>query len=96
MAAQNITNVCLYFKFGYCIHKDFCRIQHVKEVCDKKACEISTGSLQHPKICKFYRDYGYCKFYPCIFKHVDSNSDIEQIQKKLNSMEEKLDKNLIN
>ena len=90
MAAQNIQNVCLFYKFGYCKHKDCCRKQHVKKVCDNNSCDISKCSFRHPKICKFYRDNGQCKFDPCMFKHVNSNSEIENMQIKLNIMEEKL------
>ena len=92
MAAQNIQNVCLFYKFGYCKHNDCCRKQHVKKVCDNNTCEISKCSFRHPKICKFYRDNGQCKFDPCMFKHVNSKSEIENMQIKLNIMEEKLDK----
>ena len=92
MAAQNSQNVCQFYKFGYCKHKDCCRKQHIKKVCENNSCEISKCSSRHPKICNFYRDNGQCKFDPCMFKHVKSNSEIESIQMKLNAMEEKLDK----
>ena len=90
MAAQNVTNVCLYFKFGYCKHKDCCRKKHVKEVCDTKACEISTCSLRHPKICKFYREYGQCKFNPCLFRHVDTIIDIDALKRENENILERL------
>jgi hypothetical protein len=82
---QNSQNVCQFYKFGYCKHKDCSRKQHVKKVCDNNACEISKCSSRHPKICKFYRDNGQCKF------DVNSESEIEKMQMKLNAMEEKLD-----
>ena len=90
MAAQNVRNVCLYFKFGYCKHKDCCRKKHVKEVCDKKACEISTCSLRHPKICKFNREYGQCKFNPCLFRHVDTIIDIDALKRENENILERL------
>ena len=90
MAAQNVRNVCLYFKFGYCKHKDCCRKQHVKEVCVNKACEISTCSLRHPKICKFYREYGQCKFNPCLFRHVDTIIDIDALKRENENILERL------
>ena len=90
MAAQNVKNVCLYFKFGYCKHKECCRKQHVKEVCDNKACEVSTCSLRHPKICKFYREYGQCKFQPCMFRHVDTIIDFDALKNENKNILERL------
>ena len=68
-------NVCLYFKFGYCKHKEHCRKQHIKELCEKTSCDISNCTLRHPKICKFHRDHGMCKFNPCMFRHVENDFD---------------------
>ena len=81
MAAQN---VCSYFKFGYCKHREYCRKQHVKDTCENKECDISNCNLRHPKICKFYRDYNYCKFDPCMFRHVEKedNSQIKMLKMK--------------
>ena len=97
MATQTI---CLFYKYGYCKHKDTCRKRHVSELCDKTSCDISTCSLRHPKNCKWYKEYGYCKFIPCAFKHIDNTNSIdinkyqqenENIVKKLAIIEKKLE-----
>ena len=72
MAAQN---VCKFFKFGYCKHREFCRRQHVIEICENIACDISMCTLRHPKVCKYYGDYRYCKFDTCMFRHVEKEND---------------------
>ena len=71
MATQS---VCLYNKFGYCKHKELCRKQHVNGICENVSCEISVCRSRHPKTCKWYREFGKCKFDPCAFKHVENNS----------------------
>ena len=81
MATQN---VCKFFKFGFCKHREFCRRKHVKELCDKNECYIYMCTFRHPKVCKFYRDYRYCKFDPCMFLHVEKENDpqIEKLKKE--------------
>ena len=78
----SMLKVCSYNKFGYCKHKEHCRKQHVKELCEKKSCDISNCSLRHPKTCKFYRDYGRCKFNPCMFRHIDNTIDLVELRKE--------------
>ena len=74
MAAHN---VCSWNKFGYYKHREYCRIRHVKELCENYACDISNCTLRHPKSCKFYRDYGKCKFNPCMFLHVENEKEVQ-------------------
>ena len=62
--------LCLFNKFGYCKYNETCRKHHVKEICQSKACDISKCKLRHPKLCKFFRNQGMCKFSPYAFKHI--------------------------
>ena len=55
-----------------------------------KQCSLWKCEKRHPKVCKHYRDNGYCKFTTfCKFehkkqKHIEENSDkIAKIEKKL-------------
>ena len=55
-----------------------------------KQCSLWKCEKRHPKVCKHYRDRGYCKFTTfCKFehkkqKHIEENSDkINEIEKKL-------------
>ena len=66
MAAEN---VCQYYKFGHCKFQTNCPKKHIHELCQEKNCEIRKCSLRHPKLCRFYLQYGRCKFDPCSFKH---------------------------
>ena len=89
MAAQN---VCKFFKFGYCKQGEFCRRQHVKDICENTECDISICALRHPKVCKYYRDYCKCKFDPCMFLHVDKENDpqIKKVRKENESILKKI------
>ena len=73
---------CRFNKFGYCKHRDYCRKLHVNELCDESACDISNCRLRHPYTCKFYKEYGRCKFDPCAYKHID-NISVEDLKIKM-------------
>ena len=66
-------DVCQFNKFGYCKYQKNCHKNHENEICPNQTCEVKTCSLRHPKICRFYRDYGRCKFFPCAYMHVQVN-----------------------
>ena len=86
MAQQN-QNVCIFNKYGYCKFKYTCRKQHIQEKCSNEKCEILRCSLRHPKICRYFRDFGNCKFGEwCSFRHeIKVNKDIEDMKKTLDA-----------
>ena len=68
---------------------------HIDDVCETFQCETKECNLRHPKICSFYRDYGFCKFAEyCSFSHnVHKTNDaleneIRDIKKELVSLKE--------
>ena len=78
MAAPTL---CLFNKFGYCKFSERCRKQHINEICSSNTCNITECRKRHPKFCKYFRNYGRCKFNPCAFKHqilVGSNKGLEE------------------
>ena len=89
MAAPTL---CLFNKFGFCKYNETCRKHHVNEKCNNKTCDISKCRLRHPKLCKFYRNYGYCKFSPCAFKHeqVLLPEESKEIENKVKAVSEKM------
>ena len=63
-------NTCPHFKFGYCRYQSLCRLTHVREICQNKACEIEECDKRHPRICRYWHDYGRCKFSEyCAYRH---------------------------
>ena len=79
MATQS---VCGFYKYGFCKFQEVCRKQHVKEICEISSCNGKTCIQRHPKICKFLRNRGYCKFGEwCLFSHViKKDPEIEKIK----------------
>ena len=33
-------NICLHFKLGHCKYQDTCTLQHIKELCENRECDI--------------------------------------------------------
>ena len=64
-----VDSLCLFFKYGHCKFKNTCRKEHILALCEKEYCEMSNCAMRHPRICRYYRDYGYCKFSPCSYAH---------------------------
>ena len=91
MAAKSL---CLFNKFGFCRYQDLCRSQHVNEICAEKSCEIEKCQKRHPKLCRFFRDYGRCKFNSyCKFKHAISEPNVlSKLQQQISTMESIIDK----
>ena len=83
--------VCGFFKFGYCKYKDTCRKKHNSEICENTSCEIRNCLLRHPKICRYFRDFGRCKFDElCAFKHIEAETTSS---KRLEMLEKKVEEN---
>ena len=61
--------------YGYCKYRQFCRRDHEKTICENVECDISSCIFRHPKPCEYFRDYGQCKFDPCMFLHVENVKD---------------------
>ena len=82
--------ICRYNKFGYCKFGGKCNFRHNNIKCEAKNYKISECEKRHPKICRYKRDYGRCKFTPCAFS-LESNKDIlensEKIVKKFKDFE---------
>ena len=93
-------NVFTFNKYGFCKFRNTCRKRHISEKCQNRACDVRNCSLRHPKICKFYRDIGYCKFgeWGCFVHKTPNDDEVKRISDKLKIMEKKyddLEKNLI-
>ena len=79
--------ICFKNKFGYCKYRESCFFQHVTLVCDDDKCDIFKCDKRHPKICKWYRDFRWCKFtLGCKFKHENKYDIFEKFDKKLEEL----------
>ena len=78
-------SVCKHFKFGHCKFGNYCRNRHVATICDDVDCDISLCENRHPKVCKFYQNFGRCKFTPCSFKHEEN--EFEKQSRNIKNLE---------
>ena len=60
-------NICRYNQTGFCKFKNTCPNIHVNEICLVKNCSLNQCVKRHPKKCKYYAEYKYCKFRSCAF-----------------------------
>ena len=60
--SDDVQNVCLYNKHGYCKFRNLCRFHHVEEICFDNSCDVERCVRRHPKVCSYYREFKYCKF----------------------------------
>ena len=68
------SQVCRFFKYGYCYFHEMCRFEHVNDLCQNSECEVRTCRKRNPKTCIFFKESGYCKFgSSCQYKHKTRN-----------------------
>ena len=81
---------CLFNKFGFCKYLDTCRKKHSKDICEVPQCKVINCHKRHPKTCRFYQEYGKCKFGDyCCYKHNENERNFK-IVKELENMKERL------
>ena len=62
--------VCRFNQFGFCKFKNNCFKKHVDITCENEKCFKSDCELRHPKKCRYFSEYSYCKFGEyCRFGH---------------------------
>ena len=85
--------LCLFNKFGYCKYLDTCRKQHTKDICEIPQCEVTKCFKRHPRTCRFYQEYGRCKFgEDCYYRH-NKNETNSKIVEELEKVKEKSEHN---
>ena len=83
--------VCLYNKFGHCKFKNLCRSRHVNTLCETKNCNVKICEFRHPKMCRFFRDYGLCRFNPCSYQHdILLTASVKEMKDKLEKKDEEI------
>ena len=66
---MSIEKLCNFNKYGHCMYGITCHKKHVNTIWEKTDCEIEKCEFRHPRKCKFYLQFGRCKFSPCSYKH---------------------------
>ena len=83
--------------------KKHCFRKHVDTVCENDRCSISDCKLRHPRKCKYFFQYKYCKFGQyCRFSHLEEKTkqydkevdilrfEIENIKKEIIEKDKKI------
>ena len=76
----------------------------MKTECENQNCDIRSCNKRHPRPCKFFINYGRCKFSPCSYSHKQSSSpyelngicekqniEIRNLKKQIEEMKDRLD-----
>ena len=86
--------ICLHHKFGHCKYGAHCRNLHIEETCSDYPCNNESCSKRHPKPCRYFSMYNFCKFYDgCSFLHRGGNFESEAMKKEIETLREEI-KNL--
>ena len=85
MTVEN-SPICMFYKYGYCKFKTNCKNKHVTQVCDDEKCSQTKCHKRHPRMCRFFFNFGTCKLGNlCAYKH-DKNNEFEKLEKKMNDV----------
>ena len=89
---MDVTEVCLFNKFGHCKYQTACRKRHINTICEKEKCEVDNCCERHPRECNYYREYKRCKFGSyCSFTHKASKDEkIEHLRTEINGMKARM------
>ena len=97
--------ICKYNQTGFCKFRENCPKVHNNEVCNNKSdCRSVTCTKRHSKVCKNFKDHGYCRHKEqCSYQHIEQIDGVKlkdmllQIHAKhveeTNNLREELNKN---
>ena len=67
---MSLKNICFHNKFGFCKFGGRCFRLHENKLCENDNCNIQECPLRHPKFCRYFGKFKYCKFGTyCRFRH---------------------------
>ena len=83
--------ICSFHKTGYCKYQDRCQKQHVKDICNSSSCSGDCFK-RHPKICRYYKFYGTCKFSNnCAYLHKKlGQTEIELLRQEICELQRRI------
>ena len=73
--------VCKFNQSGFCKFQSHCRKQHFMEICTNTQCSTVTCIYRHPRVCRYFDNFGRCKFADsCAYLH-KRNGNLCEIRK---------------
>ena len=87
-------SVCKFHQSGYCKFTTHCKKLHSNSICSNKQCDDKSCILRHPRICKYFFNFGRCKFgSSCAFLHKNGHeSEIDELKKVIEKLEMEIKK----
>ena len=77
---------CKFNQYGFCKFGTHCRKHHIMDICPIYQCMDKVCTLRHPRACRFFFQFGRCKFGDlCAYLHNSSNKTLEDEIKVLKS-----------
>ena len=88
MAGQR--GICKYNQTGFCKFKGSCPNIHDNEICNVRNCSPNLCTKRHPKECRYFADYKYCKFRACAFAHSEriEKGEVNALREEINYMKQ--------
>ena len=86
--------ICHFNKFGFCKFGKQCSKYHEDKVCENKNCDVLKCSSRHPRKCRFFAEYFYCKFgVYCKFSHKrsDDGKAIELLENQIENFKKEIE-----
>ena len=90
MAGQR--GICKYNQTGFCKFKGSCPNIHDNEICNVRNCSPNLCTKRHPKECRYFADYKYCKFRACTFAHSEiiEKGEVNALREEINYMKHEI------
>ena len=54
-------SICKFNQSGFCKFQSHCRKQHIMEICSNTQCSMVTCIYRHPRVCRYFSNFGRCK-----------------------------------
>ena len=90
-------HACKFHQYGYCKFGLTCRKFHTPHTCQQPQCSDKTCLHRHPRKCKYFTNFGSCKFGDdCSFSHKSETSNgfskktIDMLKSELQSVKDSL------
>ena len=90
--------VCKFHQTGFCKFTTQCRKFHSTVICPNNECADMSCTLRHPRRCKYFFNFGRCKFNSrCAYSHDDKftaihNQEIAKLKVEIQKLEMKIQK----
>ena len=88
--------MCKFNQEGFCRFGTNCLRRHENEICpNRSVCENPECSKRHPKSCKYFYQFGECKFREaCAYSHKKEikNNKVEELEREVAELKEDMRK----